>query len=103
MKRILAIFLLLYGAAQTQAAPFPTGDAKAGKKLFEKNKCNRCHIDMMGGDGSAIFTRPDHKVTSPEKLVQQMHVCSGNVGITLSAQDEQNLGAYLNQRYYKFK
>ena len=102
MKRIPALILLL-SAGSVLSAPFPNGDAQAGKKLFEQNKCSRCHVDMMGGDGSAIFTRPDHKVTSPQKMVQQMHVCSGNAGITLSAQDEQNLGAYLNQRYYHFK
>ena len=102
MKRISALILFL-AAGSALAAPFPAGDAQAGKKLFEQNKCNRCHADMMGGDGSANFTRPNHKVTSPEKMVQQMHVCSANAGITLSAQDEQDLGAYLNQRYYKFK
>ncbi len=102
MKRIAALTLFL-AAGSVLAAPFPAGDAQAGKKLFEQNKCNRCHVDMMGGDGSAIFTRPNHKVTSPEKMVQQMHTCSGGAGISLSAQDEQNLGAYLNQRYYKFK
>ena len=102
MKRI-SVLILLLSAGGALAAPFPTGDAQAGEKLFEQNKCNRCHVDMMGGDGSAIFTRPDHKVTSSQKMVQQMHVCSGNAGITLSPQDEQDLGAYLNQRYYHFK
>ena len=102
MKQI-TVLILFIAAGSALAAPFPTGDAQTGKKLFEQNKCNRCHIDMMGGDGSAIFTRPNHKVTSPEKMVQQMHTCSGGAGITLSAQDEQDLGAYLNQRYYKFK
>jgi len=99
MKKLGFIFLLLAGAAQ--AAPFAKGDAEVGQKFFDKNHCNRCHIDMMGGDGSGIFTRPDHKVRSAAQLVTQMNFCSGNMGITLSAQDEQNLGAYLNQRYYK--
>ena len=102
MKRIAALTLLL-ATGSALAVPFPTGDAQAGEKLFEQNKCNSCHIDMMGGDGSAIFTRPNHKVTSPQQMVQKMHVCSGGAGVTLSEQDEQNLGAYLNQRYYKFK
>jgi len=103
MKRILAIFLLLCGAAQTQAAPFPNGDPKVGKKLFGKYKCNSCHIGKMGGDGSAIFTRPNHKVTSPQLMSEQIRTCSGAIGTTLSAQEEEHLSAYLNQRYYKFK
>jgi len=102
MKRIAAFTLFLV-AGSALAAPFPTGDAQAGKKLFEQNKCSHCHIDMVGGDGSAIFTRPSHKVINPQQMVQKMHVCSGGAGITLSAQDEQDLGAYLNQRYYHFK
>jgi len=81
----------------------PNGDAEAGKKFFGQNQCNRCHSSMLGGDGSAIFTRPGRKVKNPQQLVNQMHLCSGNVSITLSPQDEQKLGAYLNQNYYHFK
>ena len=54
---------------------------------------------MMGGDGNAIFTRPNRKVHSPALLIEQIRVCSGNVGANLTAQEEQNLGAYLNQFY----
>ena len=101
MKHLTLLLLLCTAAAH--AEPFPKGNEEAGKKLFDQNHCNRCHSQMLGGDGSAIFTRPDHKVKNPEQLVAQMHVCSGNVGITLSPQDEQNLGAYLNRNYYRFK
>ncbi len=99
MKNIGVVLLLLTSAAQ--AAPFAAGNAEAGKKTFEQNQCNRCHVQMVGGDGSEIFTRPDHKVRSAAQLVKQINFCSGNIGVHLSAQDEQNLGAYLNQRYYK--
>jgi len=34
--------------------------------------------------------------------VEQLKLCSGNIGASLTAQDEQHLGAYLN-RYYKLK
>lgn len=101
MKPLFPLLLLAY-AGLASATPFPEGNADLGKKLFDQNRCNRCHIAMVGGDGSGIFTRPDHKVRTPEQMVEQMHVCSANVGITLSHADEQNLGAYLN-RYYKLK
>lgn len=100
MKRYAAI--LLFSASCAQAHPFHDGNAQAGKALFDKYKCNSCHMQMVGGDGSAIFTREDHKVHSEAEMIAQIKVCSGNVGATLSAQDEQNLGAYLN-RYYKLK
>ena len=99
MKKIM--FLLLISSV-AQAAPFETGNFDAGKKLFEQSHCNRCHIEMKGGDGSEIFTRPDHKVKNPSQLIKQINVCGGNAGVTLTSQDEQNLAAYLNKYYYKF-
>ena len=101
MHKILAILLLACGTAQ--AAPFADGDAQAGKKLFDQNKCSGCHIGKMGGDGSAIFTRPNRIVNNPKQLVDRMLVCSGAVGMTLTQQNQHDLGAHLNQTYYKFK
>lgn len=103
MKKILLTLSLLMLAATAQAAPFANGDAASGKKLFDKFNCNSCHIDMVGGDGNAIFTRPNRKVIQPAQLSAQMKRCSSVVGANLSAQEEENLSAYLNQTYYKFK
>lgn len=102
MKKIIAV-LLLCATSQIQAAPFADGDPAAGKKLFDQHNCNSCHIKMVGGDGNAVFTRPNHKVTSPQLLVKQMGMCSANIGVQLTPQEEKNIGAYLNQTYYKFK
>ncbi len=102
MKLLFALALAATSCI-AQAAPFAAGKVDAGRKLFEQNRCNSCHVSMLGGDGSAIFTRPDHKVRNPQQLVDQMYVCSGNVGVTLTHQDEQDLGAYLNGTYYHFK
>ena len=102
MKKIAALFLS-FAAAGAFAAPFSGGNAQTGKKLFEENNCNSCHIEKVGGDGSAIFTRPNRIVHNPREMVERMHVCSGAVGMTLTPQKEQDLGAYLNQTYYKFK
>jgi len=97
------LFPLLLLSAAAHAEAFPKGDAGAGKMFFEQNRCNRCHDGIMGGDGNRIFTRFNRKVKNPAQLVDQMHVCTGNVGVTLTPQDEQNLGAYLNRTYYHFK
>jgi cytochrome c2 len=101
MKLITAL-ILLCTAATAMANPFPTGSAQTGKTLFDKYKCNSCHSAMLGGDGSAIFTRADRKVHSPPEMLAQFKLCSANIGVNLTAQEEQHLGAYLNQ-YYKFK
>ncbi|MDO9012102.1 MAG: cytochrome c [Gallionella sp.] len=101
MKLFTALFLL-FTASTALANPFPTGNAQAGKALFDKYNCNSCHAAMLGGDGNTMFTREARKVRSPADLVEQLKLCSGNIGASLTAQDEQHLGAYLN-RYYKLK
>ena len=103
MQKFLATLALLSLSVSGVAAPFANGDPASGKKLFDQYKCNSCHIDMLGGDGSAIFTRPNRKVTKPADLSAQMKRCSGAVGANISAQEEEHLAAYLNQKYYKFK
>lgn len=96
------IIIVLCTSLGAQAAPFPNGNAQAGQKLFKKYQCNSCHIQMLGGDGSAIFTRANHKVHDAGGLIEQIEVCSGNVGAKLSSDEKQHLAAYLN-RYYQLK
>ena len=103
MQKLLATLTLLTLAASAQAAPFANGDPTSGKKLFDKYQCNSCHIDMVGGDGNAVFTRPNRKVSKPEQLSAQTKRCAGVVGANISAQEEEHLAAYLNQKFYKFK
>jgi mono/diheme cytochrome c family protein len=100
--RLLAAIILLCAAATAQAAPFPDGRAQIGKSLFDKYNCNSCHSAMLGGDGSAIFTRANRKVHNADELIEQIVICSGNVGASLKPQEIQHLGAYLN-RYYKLQ
>ena len=101
MKLITALLMLCVSLA-VQANPFPQGNAQAGQRLFTQLKCNSCHINMFGGDGSAIFTRPNSKVHNAPQLLAQIGRCGGNVDKEFSAQEEQDIAAYLN-RYYNMK
>ncbi len=101
MKKISLLMLLCLSSGAI-AAPFAAGDAKQGKALFDKNNCNSCHVAMIAGDANAIFTRTDRKVKTPDQLVEQMKRC-GSAGIKLTPPEEQHIGAYLNQAFYKFK
>jgi hypothetical protein len=94
--------LILVGPLQA-ADPLPSGDAEAGEKLFKERDCARCHVSMVGGDGSQIFTRAERKVKTAQELLAQIRACNSQLGIQLFPEDEQNLAAYLNQKYYKFK
>ncbi len=96
-------FLLMLAATSAQAAPFAEGNAENGKELIVKYDCNSCHKGKMGGDGTAIYTRPDRIVTGANLLIDRMEQCSGAIGKNLTTQEKLDLAAYLNQQYYHFK
>ncbi|HNQ03636.1 MAG TPA: cytochrome c [Thiobacillaceae bacterium] len=100
MKR-LAVLLALIGTPAL-AAPFAHGNAAAGKAL-EKEKCAACHAGRFDGDSGKIYTRADRRVKSADGLAQQIGGCNSMLGLNLFPEDEANLGAFLNQTYYKFK
>jgi len=89
MYRLLAVSLIAYAGAAT-AAPdiFSFGDPAQGKALYEK-KCAAC--------------RPDRRIHTPAALLAQVQGCNQRTRAGLSAEDEQSIAAWLNQRYYKFK
>jgi hypothetical protein len=99
---ILPAMILLGAATAASATPFPDGNVKAGQKLFDEHKCNSCHDKIMGGDGNKIFTRFDRKRNSPDGLIEQIGMCSGNVNAHFTPKETQDIAAYLNI-FYKFK
>jgi len=103
INKLIATILLLSIGVTAHASPFAKGDAEKGKKTFEQHKCNSCHASMLGGDGSKMFTRAEHKVKSPTSLTTQITRCSTNLGLMLFEDDEENIAAYLNNNFYKFK
>lgn len=80
----------------------PQLDPMAGKALLEKS-CMSCHASMFHGDATRIYTRPDRKVKSLQQLNAQVRACSANANAGWFPEDEANVAAYLNQKYYKFK
>jgi cytochrome c2 len=103
MNKLFATLILLTVAATAQAAPFANGNAQAGKEIFDRHKCNSCHASKLGGDGNAMFTRAERKVKTAASLATQITRCSVNLGLGLFPEDEENIGAYLNKNFYKFK
>ena len=80
---------------------FAKGDATAGKALVEQH-CISCHASSYGGDGSEIYTRDFHKVTSSAALLAQVRACNTNLDLKWFEEDELNAATYLNQQYYHF-
>lgn len=80
---------------------FAKADINAGKALVEQH-CISCHASSFGGDGSAIYTREYNKVKSSKGLLAQVRNCNTMIGLKWFDDDELNVAAYLNQKYYKF-
>jgi cytochrome c553 len=103
MSRLLAMVLILYvGTASAAPDIFAFGDPKQGKKLYEE-RCAACHVAQFGGDGSSVFTRADRRIHTPAALLAQVQACNQRARAGLSAEGEQSVAAWLNERYYKFK
>ena len=100
---LLALVIALsVQAAHAASDAFAFGDPKKGQKLYEQ-KCASCHVAQFGGDGSSVFTRPDRKIHTAPALLAQIQGCNARTRAGLSAEDEQSIGAWLNQKYYRLK
>jgi len=108
MQRPVSLFvvmLLFAGAvasAQTQPAPFKSGDAKAGKALVDRD-CVSCHAQKFAGDPDQMYRRPEHRVKTPAQLLAQVQACNTNLGKNYFPEEEEHIAAYLNLEFYKFK
>jgi mono/diheme cytochrome c family protein len=81
--------------------PALAADLERGKSLHDEN-CTHCHKSMMGGDGSAIYTRPDRRIESLAALRKQVTRCKNSLGMSWPDDQIDDLVAYLNTTYYKF-
>lgn len=68
--------------------------ATAGKALHEEANCIRCH---------AAQPYDPAKTTNFEKLVSTVESCSNNLGVGWFDDEIEQVAAYLNQEFYKFK
>jgi mono/diheme cytochrome c family protein len=97
----LALALNMGIAGVAQAGALLEGDAANGRVLHDKH-CTSCHVAQFGGDGSAIYTRADHRVRSIEGLMGQVQACNANVGTNLTPAQVDDIVKFLNEQYYKF-
>ena len=99
----LALFVAVPAAALAQKPPVPfaAGNASAGKTLVERD-CVSCHAAKFTDDPDRMYTRPDHRVTTPGKLLAQVQACNTNLGKGYFPEEEEHIAAYLNLQFYKF-
>jgi cytochrome c553 len=75
---------------------FAAGDTNAGKKLYKNSKCMRCH-------SSAIFKAKSRKIKNLKKLESKVRLCDSKLSTNWFEEDIQDVVAYLNKSFYKFK
>lgn len=107
MNAVTRAFALAAGLAGVAAIaiaqqPDPLAGAKpaAGKPLVEKD-CIECHTRSFG-DADTIYTRADRRVHTRAQLLAQVAFCNVNLKTGYFPEEEADVAAYLNQRYYKF-
>ncbi len=76
-------------------------DIRMGQELHSDN-CISCHADMVGGDGSDLYTRSNRMVGSHDELVAQVNNCNVNLGTNWFDDEVNAVVAYLNAEYYQF-
>lgn len=90
----------LTGIALLAAAGAATAaDPERGGQLHAQN-CVSCHRSIIGGDGSALYTREDRRVTSLAGLEIQVRRCENNLGLTWFDDQVADVVEYLNANYY---
>ncbi|MGA7950919.1 MAG: cytochrome c [Thiobacillaceae bacterium] len=96
------VIVLALGAASVTAGAADKLDPAHGQALLEKS-CMSCHVSMYGGDGSEVYLRPNRIVKNRAQLLGRVAACNANTGAGWFPEEEADVAAYLNQKYYKFK
>ncbi len=73
----------------------------SGKTLHEQH-CDGCHANMLGGDGSLLYTRNNRRINDMSELHNQVRRCENRLGLKWFEDDIEKVITYLNDNYYKF-
>jgi hypothetical protein len=78
------------------------GNPALGEPLAARD-CVACHARRFDGDGDRMYLRAERKVRTPSQLMAQIRYCNAELGTGYFPDEEDSIGAYLNQRYYHFE
>ena len=97
INALLFIFILGLGVFSNHAL----ADAKRGERLHNSH-CVACHASAFDDNGTAIYTRPNRRVTTPQGLERQVRFCVQNLRINWFDDKIRDVVDYLNHSFYKF-
>jgi mono/diheme cytochrome c family protein len=98
---VLAAWAVGVLPAAALANPFPDADLANGKAVYQSKQCAACHMQKTGRDEAFIYQRDDRKVKSLFELRRYVSLCNMELKLDLFPEEERDVGAYLNQQYYK--
>lgn len=109
MKRtaLLAATWILALPAVAQTAPpaalhqFPEADLAVGAKLIQEHRCDACHAQKAGGDGSAIY-RPAGRINNPAALLTMVQRCNTELNFNLFPDEVSSIAGVLQRDHYRF-
>ncbi len=108
MQKILANVVIvcgltICGIANSQTPSiFKEADFALGTKLIEEHKCTACHIQKVGGNGSAIY-KPLGRINTPGFLRGMVEQCNTEMNLGIFPEEVTSIAAVLNRDHYKFK
>ena len=94
--------LCVAGSAMAQPAIFKGADLRQGEQFIAEHKCTACHVNRVGGDGSAIY-KPQGRINTPAFLRGMVEQCNTEMNLGLFPEDVTAVAAVLNRDHYKFK
>ena len=101
MVAAAATAMLALPVLAQQPEPFAKADAASGRRLVERD-CVACHARRFT-DASMMYTRADRRVHSAAQLLAQVQRCNVELNSGYFPDDEENVAAFLNDAFYKFK
>lgn len=90
----LPLLLSAVALGVTACSEVPKGDPVRGEQLHEA--CLDCH-------GTGLYVKPDRKIKSLDALYKETRRWGDYYNPAFSPQDVDDMVAYLNRDFYKFK
>lgn len=103
MRKFIPILLVPFVlTAQAEVPPvFKGADLKLGEQLIAEHKCVACHVQKVGGDGSAIY-KPAGRINTSGYLRGMVEQCNTELNLGLFPEDVTAVAAVLNRDHYRF-
>jgi hypothetical protein len=83
------------------AALFAGADLALGSKLIAQHKCDGCHANSVGGDGSDMYN-PKGRVNTAARLKAMVEACDARLNLKLFPEELDAIAGALNRDHYKF-